>query len=651
MKETEAQSGPDIGMNSGLLKGAPRGPKTAGSSLQQLYRKFAGQPFKLESIHSAARDGWSGAELRAALPGLLRQGDVKAVKKVWGEKLYYIPLNRILQLQQSWGYSSLNPWQPHQVTSGQQQSKAGLAVDLFRAISWIAENGLRITAKGTIHQKEQGKLESRIELSEHEVIGLQLNYPHQEVYSPQLAVILDLLMGLDLIDKDRAIWRLNHFSLKGWLNLDVQTMNMVLLRQILQRYVPSEAGLQHVALRLAAPDLEKDTWYARRELMNSLTKLGCIHAGYAEERKDWINAWFQAMVGFGWMELGENQEGEAVFRWIISRDRLAITDEHLNEHLTKERNTAKDGHIIIQPDFEILVPPDVPMLVRFELEACSENIVMDTMSVYRISEDSVKQASKHGRTPDDILAFLHKHAEYVPESVILALQQWGRELGRVTFEERLLLRCADQEAADTIFSLPSLQGKVEKIGPLDFIVPAEEEGRIRKILEEQRLSPRDNRRPSGEEQVFPKIEEKGISELDGPESAQLLQGQGWIFKGAGLHFYEADNELPSADQLFPGLQELPLMWWKEMRAYHSSTARKIIAQAMEWNTKLRVQIDGKQPMECLPVELIGGEDWSVKVRLNTFEKNLPTSAMMEELEVVLSSNDIQTLRLLVPEMM
>ncbi|MFD1176158.1 helicase-associated domain-containing protein [Paenibacillus puldeungensis] len=646
MKVSKAQSELDVHTSDELLREKFPLPETAHAVLLQLYRKFAGQPFKLEAIRSAARDGWSGAELRAALPSLLRQGDVKAVKKAWGEKLFYIPLNRILQLQQSWGYSSLNPWQPKQVMSG-QESKAGLAVDLFRAITWIAENGLRITAKGTIHQKEQGKLESRIELSEHDVIGLQLNYPHQDVYSPQLAVILDLLMGLDLIDKDRAFWRLNHFSLKGWLNLDIQTMNMVLLRQILQRYVPSEAGLQHVALRLATPDLEKDTWYSRRELLNSLTKLGYFNSGYAEERKDWINAWLQAMAGFGWMELGENQEGEAVFRWIISRDRLAIT----NDHLTKERNIAKDGYIIVQPDFEILVPPDVPMLVRFELEACSENIIMDTMSVYRISKDSVKQASKHGRTPDDILAFLRKHAAYVPESIILALQQWGREFGRVAFEEKLLLRCADHEAAERIYSLPSLQGKVERISPLDFIVPPEEEGKIRKILEEQRLSPRDNRNQSGEEQIFPRIEEEGISKLDDPESAQMLQGQGWIFKGAGLHFYEADNELPSAEQLFPGLQELPVMWWKETRAYHSSTARKIIAQAMEWHTKLRVQIAGKPPMECLPVELIGGEDWSVKVSLSSSEGNLLTNAMMEDIEVVLSSNDIETLRLLVPEMM
>lgn len=86
--------------------------------------------------------------------------------------------------------------------------------------------------------------------------GLGLKYPHADVYSPQLAVVLDLLQALGLIAKERAAWRLNDRALAAWLALDVTAMNRVLIRHALQRYVPAEPGTAHVVLRLAAADLQ-----------------------------------------------------------------------------------------------------------------------------------------------------------------------------------------------------------------------------------------------------------------------------------------------------------------------------------------------------------------------------------------------------------
>lgn len=86
------------------------------------------------------------------MPALLRRGDIKAVRKAWGERLYYLPLAMSLQRQRVWGYPALKP-----LAGGparlRREAKAGLAFDLFRALTYIAGNGLKLTAKGTIHQR------------------------------------------------------------------------------------------------------------------------------------------------------------------------------------------------------------------------------------------------------------------------------------------------------------------------------------------------------------------------------------------------------------------------------------------------------------------------------------------------------------------
>ncbi|KFN09800.1 helicase-associated domain-containing protein [Paenibacillus macerans] len=615
-------------------------PSSAERALRLLFYRFAGQPFKLEQVDSAAAGGVSGAELRAAMPALLRRGDIKAVRKAWGERLYYLPLDMSLQRQRVWGYPALKP-----LAGGparlRREAKAGLAFDLFRALTYIAGNGLKLTAKGTIHQKELGKLTGRLLLAERDVAGLGLKYPHPDVYSPQLAVVLDLLQALGLIAKERAAWRLNDRALAAWLALDATAMNRVLIRHALQRYVPAEPGTAHVVLRLAAADLQAGEWYSLEELLGTLLDQGILAGPLPRERQDWIGSWLEACAGFGWLDLGENPEDGLMFRWRVGRDEPAASYEG-----RAYEPKAAPGKIIVQPDFEILVPPDVAFSVRFELEACCEHVATDVMSVYRLTRASVEGASRYGRTPEEVSAFLTGHAAFVPEPVLNVLEQWGREIGRTSFAEVLLLRCADAGAADRIASLSALHGAVERIGPLDFIVNAEREAEVRKALAAERLAP-PGRRSAEAEPDYPRL--TGRSSPPADASAFGWQegtgGQGWIYQGTDLHFYEPDDELPDDGQLFPGLRELPPMWWKELRAYHHSTARQIVAQAKGWQTKIALQIGGDTVL-CLPLELRGDEEWSVKVR------TLPSPSgegRGEESELWLSPGDWRAMRLILPE--
>lgn len=628
-----------------LVDGLVQGPlnEVEIEALRLLFQRYAGQPFRLEQATAVAVGSMSGADIRAALPVLLRSGEIAAVRKAWGEKLYYIPLDHQLGLWKTWGYAELREQNSARVQL-EREAKPGLALDLFRALTWIAGNGLRMTAKGTIHQKERSKLEDRIALKAEDIAGLQLNYPHPDVYSPALAVVMDLLLSLGLITKERAVWRVDAPAMAAWLSLDVPAMNSVLMREILQRYVPADVGLQHVALRLMAPDLKSGAWYSMVELLGSLQEQGLLGAeGDALEpaRVAWIEGWLEALCGFGWMELGRHPEDGRMFRWLMVRE--TSSPEFLPS--PKASPSAK-GKLIVQPDFELLVPPDVPFTVRFELEACAELVSSGVMSVYRLTRAGLEQACKLGRTPQEILQLLEEHSAGVPASVRDGLLQWGREIGRTTLTEVKLLSCADTEAADRIADLPSLAGKLERIGPLHFLVATDSEAEVIKILDGERLAPVHRGTPASNEPMLPKLAEM---EVNGSQDEGKVgqKGQGWIYKGADLHFYEPETRPPDVDELFPGLSEIPVMWWKELRRYHASTARELIERALAWSAKLMLQIGG-ETIVCVPQAIVEDEsDWLVRVR------QVPSSAAQEkdipDKEVQLSPRDWQAIRLILPE--
>ncbi|MEF2964564.1 helicase-associated domain-containing protein [Paenibacillus sp. M1] len=567
--------------------------------IEPIFIRFAGQPFKLDRLDDAASGRVSGADLRAALPGLLRSGELAAVKKAWGEKLYYIPQSRLPMLWERLTFTPLKPYEGS--VQLQKEAGPGLQIDLFRALTWIARNGLPMTAKGTVHQKSIGKLTDHLFLREEDVAGLGLQYPHREAYPPQLAVVLDLLQALGMLERERTGWALNARELTAWLDLAPETMDAVLFRELLHRYVPDEAGIQHYVYRLAQSDLREGSWYAAPEVLASLRSLGMLPAGdLPEQSRMWFKSWLDALRGFGWLDIGtEGGSDTELIRW---RRRPA-----LNLPESAKDVYGEEGTIFIQPDFEILVPPEVSFRVRWELEACCDNQTTDIMSVYRLSRASVARAAELGRPPETVLELLESRSAGVPDNVRLALLQWAGELGRTSLQTVLLLRCKDEAAADTAASLPLLAGLLERIGPRDFIVDAEQEAKVRKVLEEARLAPPKPRNAASAAPEYPRLVESGSM----PEPAGLsgeYSERAWIYSGRNLGFYDPADEPPGLDELFPGWHDIPGMWRGEMRDYHDSTKRKIMQQAVDWKAKVLLRLEGKN-MEFIPAAITGEAGW------------------------------------------
>lgn len=619
--------------------------------IQHIYTHFAGLPFKLNQLKECASGPLCGADLLADVPRLLQTGQLASIKKVWGERLYYIPAEWIPRI-----WDEIQPVTPVvQQTSMVKlhtAAKTGLAYDIFRSLTWISRHGLKLTSKGTIHQRTLTKLTELLYLSDEDVAGLVLRYPHQDVYRASLAIVLDMMMSLGLINKERASWGIHTDSLTAWLSLTIQEMNAVLFREMLHRYVPEQVNIQHFVYRLTLSDLEEGQWYSCADLLLSMQEQGIMTKTVPEEQKNWMINWLIALSGFGWVDIGNiiGSDNEiTVFRWQVKPN--MSFDEAVSSP-----SVALPGRILLQPDYEILVPPDVSFMIRWELEAFCESVTVDMMSVYRMSRNSVALAAECGRSPRHIMDFLQAHSTGIPDNILLALEQWDKEMGRTILEEKLLLSCRDSQAADQIASHSTLIGFVERIGPLDFIVSQEHEDKALKLLEEIRLLPPKRGRSESDEVQYPKLESESVLSTDGIRHfVGRSEQQAWIFNGVDIQFYDRDPSIPEYDNLFPGLREVPSIWVKEMRSYHDSTARQMVEQAIEWNAKIRLSMNGIT-RECIPEALEEGGCWRLRGRLFRSETDADsrlkesTAGLQLGEKVMLSPTEWQEMMLILPEM-
>ncbi|RUT47850.1 hypothetical protein EJP82_05585 [Paenibacillus anaericanus] len=565
------------------------------AALAAIFQRYAGLPFKLDGLNEMTTGRLSGADLRAAIPLLIQQGFLFSVKKIWGERLFYIPFDLLSSLQERYTVYPIELSNKVDIDL-YKESKRGLAYDLFRILAWIEFNGLPVTVKGTPYQKALNKMEGQIHLTAEDIVGLSLYYTDQDVYSPHIAVVFDMLMKFDLIDKEQREWRLNTVNLRSWLELDIQEMNSAIFRQLLLRYVPSDAVLQHFVFRTASSDLSCGVWYGLQDVLTSLRRQGILKECISKEQDLWMRSWLTALCGFGWLELGYGQEEQLYLRWLvkprftkemefpkqqlIDAEALSVDMSEINISIAMNRHP-RSGRCHIQPDFEILVPPDVSFEVRWVLEAFSDNITMDTMSVYQINRSSVTLAARQGLSSKEILAVLHEQSSGVPNNVRLAIEQWSREIEQIIIPEKQRSWSKDHKTVDTTF-----------VGV--------------------------------------------ISGVTG-----LPVEQGWIFSGRDYKSYERDDVIPTTTELFPGLEDIPVIWFKEMRDYHVSTARKIIAQALTWHTKIELQIQG-ETVEYLPLTLIGEESWKMKGVMFTMKDSIGV-------EHVLAPGEWEALRLIIPD--
>lgn len=600
--------------------------------LKGLAGRFAGQPFgepAWEAIGGMAR---SGAELKLSFLRLRKRGWVQAVKKAWGERLYYIPAEKLIRLLPA----LYAPPCAGAAASGlniRREAGPGLALDLLHALAYVADQGLPLTAKGTVHKKSLQKLQEPLFLSHEHVGRLSLQYAHQDAYEPATAVVLDLLLCMGFITDRDGAFRLDEQRLGEWLSLSEHEMNRILLRTAIERYGPNDAGMQlfrYFICLLAGPERE---WIDVPALLRWMEGEGMLNAADAAGQAE---AWLCALAGFGWGDVAEADNGDCAFRWTVDSRRLLFEDGG--------ENGEDDARFYVQPDFDVICPPGVPFYLRWKLLACTELVQCDRVSVYKLTRAGTAKAAEKGFGAPQILSMLAQgSAAEIPAHVAAAVEQWGKEIGRTRFDEALLLTCLTEEEADRIAAHPRLEGELTRIGPKHFMVTTSETGKIRRMLEGMGLAPLKRvGNGDGKPPAYPLIGDEPK-----PEARERLmpgryyEAQGLVYSGRNVRFFDPDHDIPEPVSLFPGYERLPARWLQDFRSYHSSTAQSIVEQAQSWQTRVLLNLGGKHA-EFAPTAVYSAP-WRAEGVLHDLE-----TGTFERRE--LAAEDLGELRLIVPQL-
>lgn len=551
------------------------------SVLHHIWRRFAGQGFDDDKLRSLRFPRLSGVEAQLAFISLRQQGWVRAVKRGWGERLYFIPFDKLQILQEGCGpVESLETgYIPPASVRLQQEARSGVAIDMFNVLAYIAKNRVSLTTKGILHKKYIQKLGGEIALTPYDVEGLALHYDHADAYPPHVAMVLDLLFTFELVAADQGELKLNRTPLRRWLMLSREAMDRFVLLHMMERYIPNSAGFQHWTWRICHSSLSGGVWYRARQMPAAVSE---PLEGGASTGKEFLPeeaaSWLRILTGCGYTDLGIDDDGQFLFRWRVAPSSLLNGCEGAD--------TGSSG-LFIQPDFDILIPPDVPNSVKFQAACCTDRILDDVMTVYRLTRDSVMQAAKAGMDPEGIVAFFTKHAAAgMPENVQAALCQWGKEVDRAGQNEPL--RSAEAPPEED----------AELAGP---------DGDDRYPMQWGNRS-----RPS--------------CGLIRPARSELA--------------LEPDDTLPDPSSIIPDLNRIPVMWTRDWRSYHGSTAKQMMEQALELSAKLEIAVDGSR-MEFIPFQILR-QPWKISGALYDPDSD-KTGAIVE-----LGEGEWREMRLVIP---
>lgn len=618
-----------------------------------IVRRFGHSPFDWARLEKAGQKELSGAALKVGLIRLSRKGILFALRRKWGEADYVLPedafplwrklLTPISEQRALYGDKDVvsdSPFRP------------GIAVWMLSVLAYIAKEDVTVTQKGGAHKRHAGKLAALVPVNDGELKPIEgTEAIGKNEYG---SVAADFLCGtglrLGILDKGSERLTVRPRQLALWLSQTEKEMEVRLYSQWKSAVATSDPWLHHASSSLE--QMPEGCWILLHGLAEQLREAGIGaadvkpgHDGRFPDQTGKLLSWAAPVEAWGWAETAATADGKRLFRW-LRKPTLELENDNGQKVLSVSANQpdVDDGsRFFVQPDFELIVPPDCSYRVRWELEMIAERIRHEHIAVYRLTRETVMRALNHGRSAEATIRFLERHAKYgVPDNVKTAISQWGDRQSQLRVETAAVLRLRDEATAKTICRDERIAPLLEEaLGPTAWLVRSDKASELRALLEKLGYSPGGTKHgPEEGGASFPAMDEAA---LGGPEQPVVpgeasieeeLPVKGLIYSKAAVQYYDRERIFPLIEDVYPGLQEVPSMWLKDCRTYHVSTRKLMIQKALDWKACLRLRKAGADTL-FIPLRLDGiRDDWAVTGFEQTNEVRLAPD-QWEEMQLIL----------------
>ncbi len=156
---------------------------------------------------------------------------------------------------------------------------------------------------------------------------------------------------------------------------------------------------------------------------------------------------------------------------------------------------------VLQPNFDMLVPPSFRYPDLWELEHLAEFKKRDIFTEYHISQRSILFGMRRGRKTDKTLNFLNSlTGDRIPENIKYSVEEWCGKYGQITLKKTVLVECASVDLAEEMSHIPEISNMLEqRIADRYFIIAELNAHQVMYILRDKGYEPAAVKRFAGEE--------------------------------------------------------------------------------------------------------------------------------------------------------
>ncbi|MBA2937948.1 helicase-associated domain-containing protein [Paenibacillus sp. CGMCC 1.16610] len=573
------------------------------NTLRLILCAFGCESFTNAALEKQAGLRMAGAQVAIGLVGLRRAGVIAAFRKAWGEQLFVLPEDAFeawqgllfpsVKLKTTVDENALEliPAGSTQ-TIGSQEEEAtvhprGLAQQLFHfMVACSQQSSLPLTNKGTLHKKQILKLTQHLTLPNDLLRAAGITYAFRDIYDDGAALMLEMAIRMGFISGQGDQLVMCKDAFLTWLDDRYESQQKALYGVWRQLQLPAPVWLQHGLAWMERA--ETGQWVELDAIVGAIMDC-CSEYDQLKEADSLSRALFSCWIAplsiFRFIELAADKEGGVWFRWLISpreewESEAGISDDPPN--VTEKQSTSSS--LYVQPDFEILLLPDVSLRTEWEIAAFADLKQTDHVRTYRMTKEGFYRAWEMGQSSEEIISMLQENAYYdIPEPITITLRQWGEQTGKMHFEEVTLLRCRSSDIADALLRNEKCQPFLrERIGSADFVVPKTQLPQLTKCLESMGYNPKSSRKDESD---------PGVNTA--AKGSYGNQTTGLFYSRDSIQLYEMDAELPERDGLYPDMRDIPSSWLQDFRSYHGSTRKEMIRKAIEWKSCLQLRKEGQ----------------------------------------------------------
>ena len=129
----------------------------------------------------------------------------------------------------------------------------------------------------------------------------------------------------------------------------------------------------------------------------------------------------------------------------------------------------------LQPNFEVIVGPELDPRVRFTLELMSECKKRDIILTNIMNRAGIARARERGMSVAEMLNFFETHSRTpLPQNVRFSIENWANAYGNVSFAPAMLMRFRDAATCESVMHIPEIAPFIrERLSDTALTVPAE----------------------------------------------------------------------------------------------------------------------------------------------------------------------------------